>query len=127
MDAQERVEEACMINEIPKWKLEQLNIFDIGNTIQLSGVIYSDSEVLYLCLMPDEPLDGRQVRLLELDQEAWKKLIRQTDIVETEVLERAADGSLAKAIIRKSIRRVEQFIGELRRGSLWIGRLWLSA
>lgn len=93
---------------IPKWKLEQLNLFDFGNTIQVSGVVYADKDIVYVCMMPDEEMGTRQVRVLDLDAEAWKKIVRQTDIVETEVLENAADGKLAKIIIRKSTRQIEQ-------------------
>jgi hypothetical protein len=96
--------------EIPKWGLNQLNIMDIGHTIQISGVIYSDDEVVYLCMMPDEPMLLRQVRVLELDQEAWKKIIRQSDLMETEILAKASDGKLAKVIVRKSTRQIEQGI-----------------
>lgn len=96
--------------EIPHWTINQLNIFDLGTTIQVSGVIYADGEVVYLCMMPDEPLEERQVRVLDLNQEDWKKLIRQTDLMEVEVLDRAADGKLAKIIVRKSTRQIEQGI-----------------
>lgn len=94
--------------EIPRWSLDQLNVMDMGHTIQVSGVIYADSEVVYLCMMPDEPIGDRVVRVLDLDLEAWKKIIRQTDLLETEVLAKASDGKLAKVIIRKSTRQVEQ-------------------
>jgi len=92
------------------WTIDQLNIFDLGNTIQVSGVIYADKEVVYLCMMPDEPLEEREVRVLDLSQEDWKKLIRQTDLMEVEVFENAPDGSLAKIIVRKSTRQIEQGI-----------------
>lgn len=96
--------------EIPHWTINQLNIFDLGTTIQVSGVIYADSEVVYLCMMPDEPLEEREVRVLDLNQEDWKKLIRQTDLMEVEVFENAPSGSLAKIIVRKSTRQIEQGI-----------------
>lgn len=94
--------------EIPRWKIEQLNLMDLGHTIQVSGVIYADAEVVYLCMMPDEPIEDRQVRLLDLNQDDWARVIRQTDIMETEVLANAPDGKLAKVIVRKSTRQIEQ-------------------
>jgi len=96
--------------EIPRWALEQLNLLDLGNTIQVSGVIYADDEVVYLCMMPEEPIGDRVLRVLDLSQEDWKKIIRQTDLIETEVLENAPDGKLAKIIVRKSTRQIEQGI-----------------
>jgi hypothetical protein len=94
--------------EVPKWTLAQLNLLDLGNTVQVAGVIYADGEVAYLCMMPEEPLGDHVLRVLELSQEDWKKVIRQTDLVETEVFENAPNGSLAKIIVRKSTRVIEQ-------------------
>jgi hypothetical protein len=99
-----------MTPEIPRWALEQLNLLELGNTIQVSGVIYADNEVVYLCMMPEEPIGDRVLRVLDLNQEDWKQVIRQTDLIETEVLENAPDGKLAKIIVRKSTRQVEQGI-----------------
>lgn len=99
-----------MTKEIPRWKLEQLNLLDLGNTIQVVGVIYADAEVVYLCMVPEEPLGDRALRVLDLSQDDWKKVIRQTDLVETEVFENAPNGSLAKIIVRKSTRQIEQNI-----------------
>ena len=92
----------------PKWGINQLNIMDVGNTIQMAGVIYADEEIVHLCMFPDEPMGDRQIRVLELNQEDWKAIIRQTDILETEILQKAPDGKLTKAIIRKSTRQIEQ-------------------
>jgi hypothetical protein len=97
-----------MSYHIPKWKIDQLNILDLGNTIQVAGVIYADAEVAYLCMLPDEVLGKLQVRQLDLSHDDWKRLIRQTDIMETEILAKAADGKLTKAIVRKSTRQIEQ-------------------
>lgn len=94
--------------EIPKWGINQLNIMDMGHSIQVVGVIYADEEVAYLCMMPEEPMEDRQVRVLELSQEDWKKIIYQTDMLETEILQKAPDGKLTKVIIRKSTRQIEQ-------------------
>lgn len=96
--------------KIPKWGIDQLNIMDIGHTIQVAGVIYADDEVVHLCMLPDEPMEDRQVRVLELDQENWKVIIKQADIMETEIFQEASDGKLTKAIVRKSTRQIEQGI-----------------
>lgn len=97
-----------MIPEIPRWTMAQLNLLDLGNTIQVAGVIYADAEVAYLCMMPEEPIKDKVLRVLDLDQEDWEKIIKQTDLVETEVLTRAPNGKLAKIIVRKSTRQIEQ-------------------
>lgn len=95
---------------IPRWRLEQLNLMDFGHGLQVAGVIYADKEVVHVCMMPDEPLEGRQVRALELSQEDWQKIIRQTDLLETEILAQATDGKIAKVIVRKSTRVIDQSV-----------------
>lgn len=97
-----------MTVELRKWTLDQLNLHDLGNTIQIAGVIYADEEVAFICMLPNEEIDGKQLRVLELSQEDWKKVVYQTDMLETEVLTQASDGKLAKVIIRKSTRQIEQ-------------------
>lgn len=98
------------MTNIPKWTMDQMNLHDFGNTIQVSGVIYSDREVNYICMMPKEAFDERVPRVLELPREDWDKILRQTDLVETEILQKAEDGKLVKAFIRKSTRSISQHV-----------------
>lgn len=93
-----------------KWSLAQLSLFDLGNTIQLAGAVYADTEVLYICMLPDEAWEDREPRLLELSLEDWKKVLHQTDMLEVQILEHATDGKIAKAVIRKSARQIDQQI-----------------
>ena len=85
-----------------------MNLHDLGNTIQVAGVIYADHEILYFCMLPKEEFDGKEFRLLKLSSEDWQKVVRQTDLLETEVLANASDGKLAKVIVRKSTRVIDQ-------------------
>jgi hypothetical protein len=94
--------------QIPKWTLAQMNLLDLGNTIQIAGVVYADAEVLYICMMPEEAFDDKVPRVLELSQEDWQRFIYQTDKVETEVLAEASDGKIAKVVIRKCTRVIAQ-------------------
>lgn len=110
-------------------KFEDLNILDIGNTIQLVGAVWEGNGKMYLCMFPehhgslydevnaefyfgtdDSPGDEVPVQTLNMDSHEWNKFIRQTDLLETEVLARAADGNLAKVIIRKSARNIAQSV-----------------
>jgi hypothetical protein len=90
-------------------KLCDINLYAIGNTIQLAGAIYSGDGKAYLCFLPDEQTD-LPMEPLEMDSEDWKVFLRQTDLMELEILAQAKDGSLAKAIIRKSQRAVDPII-----------------
>lgn len=89
-----------------KITLNELNLLDIGNTIQISGLIMSGSDTDYLCYLPEENQSGNLVDL-EMGTSEWEKFLQQTDVVETEVLAKAKDGKLTKILLRKSQRQVE--------------------
>jgi hypothetical protein len=90
-------------------KLKELDIYAIGDTIQMVGAVYSGEGRMYLCLFPGERTDLPQV-VLEMDSPDWQSFLRQTDILETEILTKASDGTLAKAIVRKSQRLIDNHI-----------------
>ncbi len=86
---------------------EHLDLLQVGNTIQLAGAIWVGGGKTYLCLFPGEDMP-MPVDTLEMTVDEWQKFLRQTDIMEVEVLAEAADGKIAKAIIRKSARQIAQ-------------------
>lgn len=91
---------------------KDVDLLAFGNEIMLSGVIFSGKDRLLLCPFPggeDEGIDYfvASQEILDMDLADWQRLIRQTDIMETEILEKAADGSIVKAIIRKSQRTID--------------------
>ena len=51
---------------------------------------------------------GLGLDILHMDRADWETFIRQTDLMETEMIQRGADGSLTKVIIRKSQRQIDQ-------------------
>ena len=105
-------------------KLSDLNILDVGNTIQLVGAVYADKDRIFLCMMPNGlsedqdtelncQLNGvastRPVKMLYMDAADWEKFLRQTDLLETEILEAAGPNKeIVKAITRKSTRQISQ-------------------
>lgn len=112
-------------------EFNDLNLLDIGNTIQITGVIYSGEGKHLLCMFPEHhgtlsccvpadddiavivPLDrstlNDQIVMLNMTREQWVTFLRQTDILETEVLTKAGDDQkIIKAILRKSARQVAQ-------------------
>lgn len=91
-------------------ELTNVNLLDFGNNILLGGVIYSGNDTNYICMIPNEGDINDEFCILDLDTEDWKQVIRQTDIMETEILQKAADGKITKATIRKSTRIIEQGI-----------------
>jgi hypothetical protein len=64
-------------------------------------------EVTYFCPFPDY-VEHRILRRIDMSEDEWRKLLRQLDLVETEILQKAEHGGLVKAIVRKTQRRIEQ-------------------
>lgn len=89
-------------------KLDELDIHAIGNTIQIAGVIYAGEGLTLLCFFPDEIQQGIEIQPLEMDLDDWTRFLRQTDLMETEVLAKAKDGKITKAILRKCQRQIDQ-------------------
>ncbi len=95
-------------------KFSDLNLALVGHEIMLAGGIWLDSNGgAYLCIFPefdDSNLEHYPPVFVEMGYEEWKKLLRQSDLVETEVLAKAKDGKLYKAIARKCERNISQGI-----------------
>jgi len=89
-------------------KFEDLDILKIGNSIQLAGALWIGEGKNYLCLFPEESLTSDSFEVLEMNSDQWVEFLRQSDLLETEVLTKASDGSVTKAILRKSARQVAQ-------------------
>ena len=94
--------------KIEKVDFKEMNLLEFGNNILMGGVIYSGNGNNYICLFPDDADIKEPFKAIDLSPEDWKKVIRQTDTMETEILEAAADGKMVKAIVRKSTRMIEQ-------------------
>jgi hypothetical protein len=86
--------------------LKDINLLDIGNTIQMAGALYIGKGKAYLVSFPDDQDEVRSlpVEHLEMTVEDWQAFLRQTDLLEVQ----AASGSNEKAILRKSTRQIEQ-------------------
>jgi 5-methylcytosine-specific restriction endonuclease McrA len=108
--------------EMKMARLSDLNLFDVGNALQMAGAVYTGKGKVYLALFPDEAGDisrgttfqsqahgqDLEVETLSMTQDDWATFIRQTDLLETEVIARSTDGTLAKVVVRKSQRQIEQ-------------------
>ena len=91
-----------------KLKLSDLNLHDIGNKIQISGLIMSNGHTDYLCYLPGE--GNCESAHLELHLQDWEKLIMQTDQMETEILAKDKTGKFVKILVRKSTRQIEAMV-----------------
>jgi len=90
-------------------KLGDLNIYDVGEKIGLVGAVFGDEHTTYLCMFPTQGVPTpERIKPLEMDNEDWKKFLHQVDVQEVEVLQKTPDGTLAKVIMRKTQRLIEQ-------------------
>jgi len=89
-----------------KITLADLNLLDIGNKIQIAGLIMSDERTDYYCYLPAQKIADK-LALLEMDLGDWESFIRQTDLLETEILAKDKTGKFAKVILRKSNRQID--------------------
>lgn len=96
-------------------KFEELNLRSIGNTVMMAGGIWSGDGKVLLCLFPESLGEvvnllsgGAELEVVQMTSENWKAFLRQADTMETEILAKAPDGSLYKAIARKCERTISQ-------------------
>ena len=71
---------------------KNLNLLSIGNTVQISGMIWSGEGINYLCYLPDELNPEYDTVLMPLTLEEWNELVRQSDLMETEILAKDTEG-----------------------------------
>ena len=90
-----------------KFKFDDMRLLDFGHKIMIGGVVYSGNGKNYVCLLPEDTSFDDEFCALDLNLDEWKKIVRQTDLMETEMLEQDL-GKLSKIIIRKSTRVIEQ-------------------
>lgn len=87
---------------------EDLNILDIGNTLEISGVVYTGPKDVIIIMLPWEPeIQPHELEFMYPDLEEWEKIQRQSDIKEVELVGKTKG---AKVILRKSTRQIEQHI-----------------
>src|ERR1051325_4727957 len=99
-------------------KFSDIQLLSVGHSMQMAGAIYVDGGKAYLAFFPDEHLDfvARDVYLkppapgasiddfvevesLLMSSEEWQTFLRQTDLLETEVSVKLANGTVEKAIV----------------------------
>lgn len=86
-------------------KFSDIDILKLGHGIQLAGAIYTGDNQTLLMFVPGESLQGG-IDVVEMGVEDWQALLKQTDILNTEV----RVGPTEKAIIRKSSRQVDEVV-----------------
>ena len=89
-------------------EFKDIDIKTIGNEVLLVGGVWAGNGNAYVCLFPEFGDSEDTPHVLEMTTDDWKVLLRQSDLVETEVLAKAEDGKLYKAVVRKCQRNIDQ-------------------
>jgi len=88
-------------------KLSDFDVRSFGTDLTISGVCYDDRHGhRFLLRLPEYGQDDDPVTVVDLDLEGWQRVLKQLDVVEVEVLAKAADVTLTKAILRKCERMI---------------------
>jgi len=80
-----------------------MDLKEVGHTIQIAGVIYNSDKdkQTYLIMLPNEKLYAGTANILNFNTEQWKDFFWQTDVLETELNDKA------KTIVRKAQRQID--------------------
>lgn len=97
---------------------KDIPLLSIGNTIQMSGAVFTGEGRTLLVMFPHEHEEAAlaeaadQLEIVAMTPDDWAAFLRQTDTLAVEALCKGvgADGGVGKAIIRKSQRQVDQHV-----------------
>lgn len=86
---------------------KSFDLLRFGNEIEMTGVVYTDRPrgESYIIELPGESIFIPKE--IEMEEGDWDVMLRQCDLLETEILAKAKDGSIVKAIFRKSNRQID--------------------
>lgn len=88
-------------------KLSDINIYDIGNEIQIVGTIWGGKGLTFITPGPNSVEDFKDIKLMKLTFSEWETLLRQADLVETEMFAKDPTGKLVKTLFRKTQRQID--------------------
>lgn len=89
--------------------LADINVYDIGNEIQISGVIWTGKGHAFVTFVPDKDEDLSNLKKMPLTLPQWEILLKQTDLLETEIFQKDSTG-ITKIIVRKSQRQIDSYL-----------------
>jgi hypothetical protein len=86
--------------------LRDLDLLKVGGEIQLVGGLWQGEGKTYLSLIKGEEVEDTELVVLKMDVPDWERFLRQTDLLEAEILQNDGTG-IKKAIVRKTQRQVD--------------------
>lgn len=88
-------------------EFEDIELRAVGHEIVMVGALYQGKGQAFIAMFPEEAA-APGASIVAMDNDDWQKLLRQADLLEREVEVNEADGSVRKAILRKSQRQIDQ-------------------
>jgi len=92
-----------------KITLQDINLYDVGNTYQIAGVLWTGNGKSFITRVPGKDDDLTEIMLMPLTLEDWQQLNRQADLLETEILQKDPTG-ITKIIVRKTQRQLDNYL-----------------
>lgn len=89
--------------------IQDINIYDIGNDIQIVGTIWSGKGQCFITQFPEKDEDFSHAKKLLMTLEDWHRFLKQTDILETEIFSQDPSG-IVKKIVRKTQRQIDSYM-----------------
>lgn len=86
-------------------KLEDVPLYDLGNHIQIAGMVLQGKGKTYNIMFPDTKTQSPSI--ISVNHDEWKKILFQLDTLET-LLFPGNPG--AKIVVRKTQRKIEQSV-----------------
>jgi len=88
---------------------KDIDLSRIGQDTLLIGGVWANADEGYIMYFPEYGIpEGATLFAIGATDEEWKAFLRQSDMVETEVLSKCQDGKLYKAVVRKCTRQIAQ-------------------
>ena len=91
-------------------KLSDIDIHDFGSNIQIAGTIWTGKGQSFITLVPNKKDNLSNLKIMPLTLPEWETLLRQTDLLETEMLAKDSTGKIVKIIYRKTQRQIDAYL-----------------
>lgn len=89
---------------------KDIDILQLGNDYQIAGLIFSGQGKSFIVSLPHKHDDiNEPIEQLPLDQDGVLKLLRQMDLLETEIFAQDPSG-IVKQIVRKTQRQIDNLM-----------------
>lgn len=96
--------------------LDDINLLDIGNTLHIDGVVWSGYNsktkipLSFITQLPGKTDTYNHTFFLPLGIYEWLRVIKQSDLVETEIVGKDENSKIIKTLVRKTQRELDDTV-----------------